>query len=153
MSDAKEIQKHGMDGEPDKSDKKNVPGDKPEDVTPPPSWIVWTVRLLSLATLLAIIGYLIHLAARPEVPAQFDIGLQFADAERRDGQWVLPVEFTNTSTEAVNEVVLEIAQGDVSRTTTVGLLGEGEMIAIEFRFPREPSQNNTEATVLSYQSP
>ena len=155
MSSAEQAQRDGMEGKPadDSSEKKDVPGDGPDDVTPPPSWIVWTVRLFSLGVLFAIIGYLLHLALRTQVPAQFDIGLQFADAERRDGQWVLPVELTNSSTEAVNEVVLEIAQGDVSRTTTVGLLGEGEMIAIEFRFPREPSQGNTEATVLSYQSP
>ena len=155
MSDAKQIQRDGMKGqdaeETSKSDQ--VPGDGPDQTPPPPSWIVWAVRLSSLATLFAIIGYLIHLAVRPEVPAQFDINLEFGNAEQREGQWVLPVEVTNSSTEAVNEVVLEVAQGDVTRTTTIGLLGEGEQIAIEFRLPREPSEGNTEASVLSYQSP
>ena len=155
MSDAKQIQRDGMRGQDaeETSKSEEVPGDGPDQTPPPPSWIVWTVRLVSLATLFGIIGFLLYLALRTEVPAQFDIDLEFGDAEQREGQWVLPVELVNSSTEAVNEVVLEVVQGDVTRSTTVALLGEGEMIEIEFRLPQEPSEGNTEANVLSYQSP
>ena len=154
MTNTMQAQRDGMKGEPaDGATEESVPGDRPGEITPPPSWIVWFMRLFSLAILLALIGYLLYLALRPTVPAQFDIGLDFGGAERREGQWVLPVELTNSSTEAVSEIVLEVLQGEVTRTVTIALLGEGEMAEVEFRFPREPSESNTDAAILSYQSP
>ena len=156
MSEIRVQQANGSSGDPDSGksgNKEAVPGDGEDERTPAPSGLVWAVRLASLAILFGIIGYLLYLALRPQVAAQFDIALQFDEAERRQGSWVLPVELTNTSTEAVGSVMLEVAQGDATRTATVSLLGEGETAVLEFHLPREPREGAVEASVLSYQSP
>jgi|GEM_PF-6950653 len=121
--------------------------------SPPPSAVTWTARVLSLGMVLSLIGYLAYLIVRPVVPAQFDVEPDFKAVEQRGSQWVLPVELTNTSTVALANVVVDISQGNVTRSFTVVLMGEGEKAQAEVRLPERPTLSNITADVTSYQSP
>ena len=129
-----------------------VPDDQGEE-SPPPTLLTWFARALSIAMIGSLIGYLVYLCLRPEVPAQFDVITHFDRAEQRDGAWVLPVDVLNTSTEAMASVVVDIEQGDVTRSFTVTLMGEGERAIAEVRLPERPTADNVTADVTSYQSP
>ena len=71
---------------------------------------------------------------------------------------MLPLVVENTSTESVTELTLGVehrpeASDVVSRTTTVYILGEGEVKRLEMMFPERPDPTRTQAHVHSYQSP
>ena len=129
-----------------------VPDDQGEE-SPPPTLMTWIVRLVSVALIGSLIGYLVYLSLRPEVAAQFDVIANVDRAEQRDGAWVLPVDVLNTSTESMASVVVEIEQGNVTRSFTVTLMGEGERAIAEVRLPERPTADNIVADVTSYQSP
>ena len=123
------------------------------DVAPPPTWAAWLARIVTVGSLVCIIAYLLFLAMRPRVDAQFDIALDFDALEARGGQWVLPVEVTNASTVSMGSVNVEIESGDTLRTFALSLMGEGESGTAEVTFPARPDPDATEARVVSYVSP
>lgn len=123
------------------------------DIAPPPTWLAWTARILTVGTLAAMILYLVYLILRDPVSARFDIDLMFDEAENRNGVWVLPVEVTNASTESIGNVTVEVTQGDTTRSFELMLMGEGEMGDAEVTFDLRPTEANTEAQVVSYVSP
>ena len=123
------------------------------NIAPPPTIAAWITRAVTVGSLLFIVGYLLYLCFRPEVPANFDIEMDFAGAEERGGLWVLPVNVTNTSTEAMGGVTVEVVQGETTRTFQFSLMGEGERGEAEVRLPERPVEGDVEADVTSYTSP
>ena len=151
MDDA--VMKPGASGDEPRA---GLPNDR-TDTVPPPSAVEWGARIASVSLMALLVGYLLYLCLRPQVPAQFDVAPDYARAELRNGVWVLPVEVSNSSTESVTDVAVEItlagADGEVARSTTIYILGEGESAMVEMQFPERPTEGNTEAVVGSYQSP
>ena len=133
-----------------------TPDDKGE-TAPPPSWLVWTVRVFSVGTLLAIIAYLLYLALRTDIPASFEIKPDFDAVAQRGVAWTLPIDVVNVSTEAVSDLMIEVVQtgpnGETARTATLVLVGEGETLELEMLFPERPRADAIETRVLSYQNP
>lgn len=133
-----------------------IPDDKGE-TAPPPTWLVWTTRILSVGTLAAVVGYLLFLALRAPVPASFEIRPDFDAVAPRGEAWTLPLDVVNVSTEAVSDLMIEVVQegvdGETARTATLMLLGEGETLELEMLFPERPRPDTTETRVLSYQNP
>lgn len=124
----------------------------------PPSLVVWAVRIGALTLLGCIVGYLVNLVITDDVPAQFRFELDWPAVENRRGNYVLPIEVVNDSTEAVNEVVVRAeldGPGDNDETVeyTIALMGEGEVADAELLFTQRPTEANTTFRVLSYQSP
>ena len=123
------------------------------NIAPPPTLLAWSARIITIATLFSLIGYLLFLCLRDPVSARFDIVMDFDRAEQRGSAWVLPVEVTNTSTESMGNVTVEVVQGETTRSFELLLMGEGEMGDAEVRLPDRPTLANTQADVVSYVSP
>lgn len=124
----------------------------------PPTMVVWTVRVLSVAALLALLIYLINGALSPTVLPQFTVNLDHDGVEKRGQSWVLPGKVTNNSTRSVTALIVEVTIDDeegepVSRQVEIPLIGQGEHVAFELRYPTEPIASDTSSDILSYLSP
>ena len=156
---SKEESKSGSGSDPDvvNPNALDATGDgTPDDhgnVAPPPTLAAWAARIITLGIMTLIIGYLVHLCLRPTVPAQFEVESAFDAVELRGGNWVLPVSVTNTSTESMGAVTVEVVQGETTRSFQFTLMGEGERGEAEVVFAERPTADTIEVTVVSYVSP
>ena len=136
-------------------EKKTGPARSKED--PAPTALIWVARLLSLAALLSIVGYLLYMIATDNRPAQFEIEADFAGLREQGGRYVLPVSVINDSTEAVTAVVVDavLETGDEPEeiSLTLPLMGEGERARVEIVFDARPTAERLDIDVSSYQSP
>ncbi|MGB6229400.1 MAG: hypothetical protein WBF53_04655 [Litorimonas sp.] len=143
---------------PDKESGGGRESEGPFREDPPPTLLVWAARLLTLAAVLSIVGYLVWLIFTDTRPAQFIVDAQYDELEARNGSWVLPIRVVNDSTEAVTNVVLDAAltppgEEEVNLSTTLPLMGEGESAMLEMVFETRPEPETLDLRVSSYQSP
>ena len=127
-----------------------LPNDR-TDTVPPPSAMEWGARIASLSLLALLVGYLLFLCFRTQVPAQCDVSPEFDRAMLRNGVWVLPVEVSNISTESVTDVAVDVTLttgGEATtQSTTIYILGEGESARLEVQFT-EPDADWQEHPLL-----
>ncbi|WP_298918305.1 hypothetical protein [uncultured Algimonas sp.] len=151
-------EKDKSDSESDQSGQDGSSNGSATREDPPPTFVIWVVRLLSVSAMLMIVAYLVYMIMSDTVPAQFDIRPEFSELDERDGNFVLPLTVVNTSTVAVTTVVV-VAEldgpGDRDDTisATLPLMGEGETARLDLVFEQKPSEGNLKLRVTSYQSP
>lgn len=129
----------------------------PNEQRPPPTWLAWTVRGVSLAMVLGLLGYFVYLAVVPEEQPTFEFTVQTADVERRGAGWAVPVKVVNAGTLSVHALRLEATLAGIDDSPVeeqiVPLLGPGEEITVEFWFDRDPRPTGVACSTGSYLLP
>lgn len=125
--------------------------------SPPPTWLSWGIRGLSLAIIVSLIAYLVYDTVRPVREPVITFTIIQSKIESRGGGWALPVSVTNAGTEAVHALKINAAltqvQGKPSSTLTVLILGPNEEVTATFWFSEDPRGKGPEFFVESYLNP
>lgn len=126
---------------------------------PPPTWLEWGVRIVSLAIVGALVAFVVVDGLRATRPPAYSYEVDPARIERRGESWVVPAEITNDGTVSVSAVTITMAltgpDGTVvdDSSVTVDLLGRGVTTQLEFVFPTDPRDYEIDLAVAGYQLP
>lgn len=124
---------------------------------PPPTWLEWTVRGVSLLLVLFCLGYFFYSASLPETMPKFVFEVQQDKIEQRGGQWAVPVDVTNDSGASVHALTITATltglEDEPEETLTVTLLGPNEEITTTFWFDEDPRGKGLEMSTGAYLLP
>lgn len=116
----------------------------------PPTIVGWLVRLLSLALVIALGGYLTYMASQPEQEFALAVEADWDKAATRSGQYLVPVKVTNQANRPVRNLKLELGPGaDGPIEIEIHLFGPGEETT--FVAPLDAGQRLVTYKVLSYE--
>ncbi|OAV44246.1 hypothetical protein [Lewinella sp. 4G2] len=140
-----------------KEDNSDEQGQSPNEQTPPPTILSWTIRGVSLLVIFGLLIYFLVAAIQPTAPAGANVEYKVADIEQREGRWVVPFKVINTGGMGLHLIkvkgTLPAEPEDVEKTIIIPLLGSGERVTSEFRFEEDPRVAGFEFTVESYLVP
>ena len=131
--------------------------DSAQNQKPAPTLLSWTVRGISLAFIVSIIGYFIWSAAQPDVHPTFTFEVEQEKIEQRGTGWAMPVNITNTGLMSVHALeavaTLTGVGGKQEENVNIVLLGPNESVTATFWFDQNPRDKGVEFSVGSYLLP
>lgn len=140
-----------------KEDKNKKSAESATQEDPPPSWIIWGVRGVSLLIVFFLLGYFTWAAFKPQHRPVFEFEIIEKNIAQRGTGWVLPVEVTNTGNMSVHnakvKATLSAAEGQPEESITLILVGADEQVTAEFWFNEDPRGKNPVFEVGSYLLP
>lgn len=126
---------------------------------PPPTWVEWSARGVSLLIVLSLFAYLIFAGLSSSEPATLIGEVLSERIDQRDGAWVVPATITNDGDVSVSEVKATLqmvdASGEVveSEQVDIPLLGQAASASVQFWFSQDPAEHRLEFDFGSYQVP
>lgn len=118
----------------------------------PPTLIGWAARLVSLGLVAALLAVLAVEITQPTREVGLKVEPQWNEVRATDGSVLVPVEITNSSTQTIREMKLEL-DGGIGEPVhiDIALMGEAETLTYVAGFPRRPK--NIAYRIVSYQAP
>lgn len=120
----------------------------PEDV--PPSWITWSVKLVSLALVLGLLGFMTYKAVSDDRPPTFGFEVKTKDVRLVGDRFATPIKVTNQGTSGVSRLVFEAQQSGEPMTLEMLVLGPGQTQLLTVWLPEDPRTKPPEFTVISF---
>lgn len=120
-----------------------------------PTALEWAVRIVSVALVALLLGYLVYQAFRPDVAPDFAARPRLDRVEVHDGGYALPVDVRNVGTRGVSELTVTVALRDggnvvEEESIVVPLLGHGEQVTVVAWFDADPGAHDVEVDIGSY---
>jgi uncharacterized protein (TIGR02588 family) len=116
-----------------------------------PEFVTYAVSLAVLALLVGGLGYV--WMRGDDAPPLLEIELGLGDIEQRNEAWYLPVSVTNHGDQSAQDVVVEVALGEETRSFTIALMPGGATRAGTVIFSTDPAKGDVTAEVVSFISP
>ena len=112
----------------------------------------WSVFGVSLLLVLAVTGVLGMEALRWQgTPARLKVEL--GQAERRGGEWCVPVKVSNEGEGLASNVEIEVSAGDEKAGLTLDFVPRGTVREGKVCFPEEVDPGAMKGRVLGYEEP
>ena len=122
---------------------------------PAPTLLVWAVRGICAALIVALIGYFVYVWGQPAGTLRFDLRAITERIEQRDERWVVPIVVTNKGDVSVHTLRIFAAAPslDNEQELVIDLLGPGEAVTVEFWLDEDPRDDAIGLRVGSYLLP
>jgi uncharacterized protein (TIGR02588 family) len=121
------------------------------------NWLEWAILVVSVAAVVALVGYLLVSAFVTSGPAM--IRLEVTAAEVADGQddgWLVPLTVRNEGGKAAVSIVVEgtaiVAGAEESSELTVDLLAAGSEVELVLGFSAQP-EGEVQVRVVGFETP
>ena len=120
------------------------------------NWLEWAILVVSLASIIALVGYLAVEALRSDGPAEISIVGRPAEARQTAAGWEIPVTVRNDGGQVAAGLTIEASASVAGETETAGLVlalvAPGTEVDLVFAFSGEPDGEVT-YRLIGYESP